>query len=310
MVGKLVRRSGGEGRKAGIRHSRQDTVFYTVVYAVIFFLLLVVSYPLILILSSSFSDRMAVLAGKVVLFPVGFSLEGYRKVFEEPDVLTGYANTAFYTVVGTAMNVAITMMAAYPFARKGWPLKRFVTFLFTFTMFFSGGMIPSYLLMSNLKLLNTRWAILLPGMLSVYNMVIARTFIQSNIPAELLEAAQLDGCDEFRYFAQIVLPLCKAVIAVITLFCAVGHWNAYFNAFIYLSNRSLYPLQIILREILIVNSIDASQLMDDQQFAQRQGVADLLKYSLIVVSTAPILCVYPFAQRYFMKGVMIGSVKG
>ena len=177
-------------------------------------------------------------------------------------------------------------------------------------MFFSGGMIPTYLLISNLRMINTRWALLLPGAMSVYNMIIARTFIQNSIPGELLEAAQIDGCSDSLYFFKIVLPLSKAVMAVLTLYYAVGHWNAYFNAFIYLSNRSLYPLQIILREILIENSISAETLMDEQMAAQKAGLSDLLQYSLIVVSTAPILCIYPFVQKYFIKGVMIGSVKG
>ena len=208
------------------------------------------------------------------------------------------------------INVVVTMLCAYPMARVGWPMKKGFTFLFMFTMFFSGGMIPTYLLISNLRMINTRWALLLPGAMSVYNMIIARTFIQNSIPGELLEAAQIDGCSDSLYFFKIVLPLSKAVMAVLTLYYAVGHWNAYFNAFIYLSNRSLYPLQIILREILIENSISAETLMDEQMAAQKAGLSDLLQYSLIVVSTAPILCIYPFVQKYFIKGVMIGSVKG
>ena len=223
---------------------------------------------------------------------------------------SSYVNTIFYTVFGTLINIAVTMLCAYPMARANWPMKKGFTAFFMFTMFFSGGMIPTYLLVSSMKLVNTRWALLLPGAMSIYNMIIARTFIQNSIPQELLEASQIDGCSDAKYFFSIVLPLSKAIIAVLTLYYAVGHWNAYFNAFIYLSNRALYPLQIILREILIENSIDAESLMDEEMAAQKAGLADLLQYSLIVVSTAPILCIYPFVQKYFIKGVMIGSVKG
>jgi len=297
-------------KKNKIKYSKNDIIFYIFVYFIMSTLLVLTAYPMLYILSASFSDRMAVLAGKVVLFPVNFSLEGYQKVFENKDIYTGYANTIFYTLVGTTINMMLTMFAAYAFSRKEWPLKKGFMFLFTFTMLFSGGMIPNYILMSSLKLLNTRWAMILPGALSVYNMIIARTFIQNTIPDELYEAAKLDGCDEFNYFSKVVIPLSKPIMAVLTLYYAVGHWNSYFNAFIYLSRRDLYPLQIILREILIENSIDTTQIMDEQMLAYKQGIAELLKYSLIVVSTAPILCVYPFLQKYFIKGVMIGSLKG
>jgi putative aldouronate transport system permease protein len=301
-----------EKRKKAIRiHlTASDRVFFSITYVVMALLTLITVYPLLYILACSFSDRMAILSGKVVLFPVNFSVEGYLKVLEYDDVLTGYLNTFFYTVFGTLINITVTMLCAYPMARAGWPMKKGFTFLFMFTMFFSGGMIPTYLLVRNLGLINTRWALLLPGAMSIYNMIIARTFVQNSIPGELLEAAQIDGCSDALYFFKVVLPLSKAIIAVLTLYYAVGHWNAYFNAFIYLSNRKLYPLQIILREILIENSISAESLMDEQMAAQKAGLADLLQYSLIVFSTAPILCIYPFVQKYFIKGVMIGSVKG
>lgn len=293
-----------------IKLTHSDKVFFTTTYVLMVLLMVITAYPLLYILACSFSSRTAILSGKVVIIPVDFSIEGYQKVFEYNDVLTGYLNTFFYTIFGTLINIVVTMLCAYPMARNGWPLKKGFTFLFMFTMFFSGGMIPTYLLISNMGMINTRWALLLPGAMSVYNMIIARTFIQNSIPGELLEAAQIDGCSDGLYFVKVVLPLSKAVIAVLTLYYAVGHWNAYFNAFIYLSDRSLYPLQIILREILIENSISAESLMDEQMAAQKAGLSDLLQYSLIVVSTAPILCIYPFVQKYFIKGVMIGSVKG
>jgi multiple sugar transport system permease protein/putative aldouronate transport system permease protein len=202
------------------------------------------------------------------------------------------------------------MIAAYPLSRPGWYGKKVMSFIFIFTMFFSGGMIPIYLQIRNLGLLNSIWAMILPGAISIYNMIIARTFIQNSIPKELFESAKIDGSGDFRCFLSIVLPLSKAVISVLVLYYAVDHWNAYFNAFIYLSKRELYPLQIFLREILIANSIEMNPFLDDQAMAYYQGMYDLLKYSLIVVATAPIICVYPFIQKYFVKGVMIGSVKG
>ena len=288
----------------------QDKVFYGVTVLVMLLLLLITGYPLLYILSSSFSSWVAVLSGKVFLFPVDFSLEGYTAVFQNRDVLIGYRNTLFYTLVGTMINVAVTMLAAYAFARKDWVLKKTMTKAFMFTMIFSGGMVPTYLVIRSLKILNTVWAMLLPGAMSVYNMIIARTFIENSIPYELYEAARIDGCDDFRYFLHMVLPLSKAILAVLTLYYAVGHWNAYFSAMIYLNKRELYPLQVFLREILVLNQFNSEDIIDEELMEVKQGMADLLKYSLIVVSTAPILCMYPFVQRYFVRGVMIGSVKG
>jgi multiple sugar transport system permease protein/putative aldouronate transport system permease protein len=293
-----------------VRSSNSDTVFYGLTGIIIAFLFCITAYPMILVVSSSFSDRYAVLAGKVILWPVDFSLEGYKAVFNYPDILTGYRNTLLYTITGTVINVAVTMIAAYPLARKGWYGRKFISLVFIFTMFFSGGMIPTYIQIRSLGILNSVWAMILPGMISVYNLIITRTFIENSIPKELFESAKIDGSGEFRCFWQIVLPLSKAVMAVLVLYYAVGHWNAYFNAFIYLSRRELFPLQIFLREILIMNSIDQNSFLDEAAMAYRQGMYDLLKYSLIVVATAPIICVYPFIQKYFVKGVMIGSVKG
>ena len=288
----------------------QDKVFYSVTTIVMLLLLIITGYPLLYILSSSFSSRLAVLSGKVFLFPVDFSLEGYEAVFQNRDILIGYRNTIFYTAVGTVINVIMTMLAAYAFSRKQWVLKKTMTKLFMFTMIFSGGMVPTYLVIRSLKILNTVWAMLIPGAMSVYNMIIARTFIENSIPYELFEAARIDGCDDFRYFLHMVLPLSKAILAVLTLYYAVGHWNAYFSAMIYLNKRNLYPLQVFLREILVLNQFNSEDIIDEELMQVKQGMADLLKYALIVVSTAPILCMYPFVQRYFVRGVMIGSVKG
>ena len=292
------------------RISSGDRRFYTIVHIILIFLAMIVLYPLLYILASSFSSASAVSQGKVFIWPVDFSLAGYKRVFEYERVWVGYRNTIFYTIVGTVVNVAMTLICAYPLARKGLPHKGLFSFLFTFTMMFGGGLIPTYLVVRSLGMVNTIWAMIIPGALSVYQMIIVRTFIMNTIPDELLESAKLDGCDDFRFFFQFVLPLSMAVIAVIALQYAVGHWNNYFTAMIYLNNDRLYPLQVFLREILIMSQMDASDFVDEETAVAIQGMADLIKYSLIVVSTVPILCAYPFLQKYFVKGVMIGSLKG
>ncbi len=271
---------------------------------------LVVFIPLWNIVVSSFSDVNAVLGGRVSLWPVDFSLDGYKAVLSNKDVGTGYLNTLAYTVIGTIVNISVTMICAYPLTRRELPFRGLIMFLFTFTMFFGGGLIASYLNISNLHMINTFWVMILPGAMSVYNMVLARTFIQSSIPNDLMEAARIDGCSYTRYFFKIVLPLSPAILAVLALNYAVGHWNSYFSALIYLRDRSRFPLQLFLREILIANTIDDSLLVDPESNEIRQGLADVLKYALIVISTLPVLCFYPFAQRYFMQGIMIGSLKG
>jgi multiple sugar transport system permease protein/putative aldouronate transport system permease protein len=290
--------------------SRNDEVFYFVTNAILAVITLLVLYPLIYIVSASFSSPNAVSSGKVILFPVEFSLEGYEAVFKNNMIVSGYANSLFYTIAGTVINVGLTLIAAYPLSRKDLPGKNILMFIFSFTMIFNGGIIPNYILIRDLGMINTRWALLLPGAISVYNMIVTRTFFQSNIPIELYEATSLDGGSDFKYFTSVVLPLSKAVIAVISLFYALSHWNAFFNAFLYLNNKSLFPLQIVLRDILISTSIDPSLVLDPETMAARQGLADLLKYSLIVVASAPMICLYPFVQKFFIKGVMIGSIKG
>lgn len=293
-----------------ISRSMDDRVFYGICYAFAILLTLLVLYPLIYIVSCSFSSGQAVSSGKVFLWPVGFSLEGYRRVVTYDGIWRAYGNTLLYTVGGTLLHISLVMICAYPLARKGLPHKGFFMVFFTITMMFSGGLIPSYLLIRNLGMLNTIWAMLIPGAFSAYNMVVARTFIQNTIPDSLLEATQVDGCSDTLYFFRFVLPLSKAVIAVLSMQVAIGIWNSYFNAFIYLSNEKLYPLQILLRNILILSQISAEDLADPEEAQALQGMADLIKYALIVFSTVPILCVYPFVQKYFVKGIMIGSLKG
>jgi multiple sugar transport system permease protein/putative aldouronate transport system permease protein len=287
-----------------------DTIFYTLNNGLMIFLLVLYLYPLIYIVAASFSDAVAVAEGRVFLWPVGFNLDGYAAVFRNTNVIRGFLNSTIYTITGTTINLAVTMFCAYPLSRKDLPFRKAITLLFAFTMLFGGGMIPSYILLQRLGMLNTIWAMIIPGAMSVYNMIIARTFIETSIPHELLEAARIDGCSDIRYFFQIVLPLSKAVLAVLALYYAIGHWNSYFNAFLYLTNRALYPLQIILREILIMNSVNTNMLLDPATMAAMQNIRELLKFSLIVVSSLPVLCFYPIAQKYFIKGVMIGSIKG
>lgn len=290
--------------------SPDDRLFYGVIRALMLIVLIIVLYPLVFVVSASFSSPNAVASGKVFLWPVDLSLRGYKAIFAYRQVWIGYRNTIFYTVAGTAVNLFMTMICAFSLSRKTLPGLRLITKIFAFTMIFSGGLIPYYLLIDRLGLINKPLVMIVPGALSIYNMIIARTFIQNTIPFDIYEAAQIDGCSDFRYFTVVVLPLSKAVIAVLGLFYAVGHWNAYFNALIFLSRKNLFPLQLFLREILVMNQIDPNALLDEEQRVAIMGMQDLLKYSLIVVATVPILCVYPFVQRYFIKGVMIGSLKG
>lgn len=299
-------------KNKAIRDSREDKILYIIAYIFMTLALLIVGYPLIYIVSASFSNGNAIQTGEVFLWPVDVTLAGYEAVFKHKLIVSGYINTIFYTVLGTFLNVCATLLCAYPMSRRDMQWKGFYMFLFVFTMYFGGGLIPTYLQMRNLHIINTVWVMVLPGLISTYNMIITRTFIQSNIPQEMLEASQIDGCSDFQYFFRMVLPLSKAVIAVITLYYAVGHWNAYFNALIYLTDRSKYPLQIILREILVSNQVNFAEVqgIDPEQIAAQNALANQLKYALIIVSCGPILVAYPFVQRYFVKGVMIGSIKG
>ena len=295
------------------RHKKisSDKVLYWGVAAFLTLMAVIALYPIIYVVSASFSSTKAVMAGKVFLLPVDFSLDGYKAVFRTNKVLIGYRNSAFYTVAGTAINLVMTVMAAYPLSRKDMPGRGIFMKLFAFTMLFGGGMIPNYLLIKDLGMMNTIWAMLIPGAISVYNTIVVRTFFNNSVPGELLEASKMDGCGDTRYLLSVALPLSKSVIAVITLWYAVGHWNSYFNAFMYLSDQNLYPLQIFLREILIASKVDAEMLIDEfSKDAPPVGLEYILKYSLIVVSTVPMLVIYPFVQKHFVKGVMIGAVKG
>lgn len=297
-------------KRQKIQDSLEDKLLYGFVGIFLVVFTIMVAYPLVYVLSSSLSSGAAVSAGRVLLWPVDFSLRGYEAVFNHRNILSGYRNTLMYTVVGTAFNITVTMICAYPLSRRDMQWKKFYMIIFVITMYFSGGLIPTYMVINNLGLINNFWVMVLPGLMGVYNMIVARTFIMSTIPLEVLESAQIDGCSDVHYFFRIVLPLSKAIIAVMGLFYGVSHWNAYFNAMIYLSKPAMYPLQLILRQILVLNQVSMNDMMDPELIAANIGMADLLKFSLIVVATLPILAIYPFAQKYFIKGIMVGSLKG
>ena len=293
-----------------VRVSPRDRVYNIVNNSFLVAIFLVVLYPLLYVVSCSFSSTLAIYSGKVWIWPVGFQLIAYQEIFEYRPVLIGYQNTVFYTAVGTMINVAFTIAAAYPLSRKDLAGRSIIMFVFTFTLIFSGGLIPTYLLVRSVGLINTRWAMLLPQAMHVFNVIIARTFFQQNIPQEMLDAAKIDGASDIQFIIRVVLPLSGAIVAVITLFYAVFHWNSFFDAFIYLSSRKLYPLQVFLREILVMNEIDADLFIDPKEMQAMQDLRELLKYALIIVSSLPIIIMYPFVQKYFVRGVMLGSIKG
>ena len=292
-----------------VNESAVDRVFMLGNTAWLLIITLVILLPLIFIVAASFSSAEAVIAGRVTLWPVDFSLLGYETIFEHKKVWNGFANSVFYTFFGTLFNVAMTIIAAYPLSRQDLVGRRVITFAFIFTMLFSGGLIPTYMVVRDLGLLNTRWAMILPTGIGIFNLLITITFFRTTIPPELIEAGRIDGASDFRIFRSVVLPLARPIIAVLALFYAVDHWNTYFRALIYLKDQELFPLQLVLREILIQNSIDASMLIDIEDLVAREGLRELLKYSLIVVASVPILLLYPFVQKHFVKGMMIGSVK-
>ncbi len=292
-----------------IRESLGDRFFMFIVYVFLFAILVIVLYPLIYVVSSSFSSPLAVSSGKVWLWPVDFSLRGYQVAFSNPQIITGYANSLYYTIFGTLISVTLTVLVAYPLSRRTLFGRSGIMIFIVFTMIFYGGLIPTYLVVKNLGMLNTRWALMIPQALAAWQVIIARTFFQVNIPEELAEAAELDGCSDLRFLWSVVLPLSKPILAVLVLMYAVGQWNAYFDALLYLKSADLYPLQLVLRSILILNTFSSGS-MEASVMIERQQLADLLKYSLIVVGSLPVLLIYPFAQRYFVRGMLIGSVKG
>jgi putative aldouronate transport system permease protein len=296
--------------KQTIREPFGDRMLLVFIYALLGLLTLTVLYPLLYILSSSLSSPSAVVSGQVWLYPVEFSLKAYQSIFKSSQLMMGFYNSVIYTVVGTLINVLFTVLMAFPLSQRGMPGRKYIMILMMVTLFFSGGLIPTYLLVKNLHMLDTRWALWLPGAFSIFQVIIARTFFMSSIPLELQEASQIDGCRDTRYLWSIVLPLSKPILAVMTLMYAVGHWNAYFDALIYLRSEHLFPLQYVLRNMLILNAADPEMLANTAQSLRDQGFEQVLKYALIVVACIPVLIMYPFVQKHFVKGVMIGSLKG
>lgn len=299
-------------KKNRIKISKGDRVYLGLVYLFLAAFLVCILYPLIYVVSCSFSSPEALIQGRVFFFPVDPGLQGYEAVFHNSRVWRGYLNTFIYTGIGTLIGSSVTLIAAYVLSRKEFPMRKFLTTFFMITMFIGGGTIPMYLWLKDLHMRNTIWAIVLPGAVSIWLVIVGKTFIQSTIPEELFEATSLDGGSYTQFFTKVVLPLSKPIIAVMALNFALGLWNSYYSALIYLSDASKYPLQIVLRDILIQNTVDLTSMVgtDINSQLHQQYLSELLKYSLIIVSSLPLLIVYPFLQKYFIKGTMIGSVKG
>ena len=297
---------------SAIRETRGDRVFGAINITILTFFFLIVFYPLYFVVIASISDSQLVSTGQIVFIPRGITIEGYIRVFQDSSILNGYQNTLFYTFVGTLFNLFLTLPAAYALSKKDLVGRNILMGVFAFTMYFGGGLIPTFLLIKDLNLLDTYWVLILISGVSCYNLIIARTFFATGVPAELEEAAAIDGCSRFRLFISIVLPLSKALIGVLALYYGIARWNSWFPAMIYLDNRDKAPLQLILRDILIQNQ---KMAMDDTGIGtdaeqRRLYLASLLKYCLIIVSSVPVLVIYPFMQKYFDKGVMLGSIKG
>lgn len=292
------------------RKSRGDIWFDVINYFLLTVIMLIVLLPLYFVLIASFSDPNLIYSGEVWLYPKGFTLDGYERIFNDSSIWLGYLNSILYAGVGTFIGVAVTVFAAYPLARKNLVGKSVIMWFLLVTMFFSGGLIPTYLLIKDLNMLNTMWALVIPGAGAVFNVIIVRTFFQSSIPDEMWEAASIDGCSNTRFFWSIVLPLSKPIIAVMVLYHVVGFWNGFFDALIYLNDGDKYPLQLVLRNILVQNQVNAGMMVDVESYAAKMRVTELIKYGVIIVSSLPLLILYPFLQKYFVKGVLIGSIKG
>ena len=288
---------------------RSDRTFDVIAAVLGCIIIVIVMVPLIFVVAASFSDPDLVIRGEVLLWPKGLTTKAYTMVFENKDIWRGFRNTLFYTALGTIISVTLTVLAAYPLSRKNLRGRNFFMMAVLFTMYFSGGMVPTYLLVKDLGMYNTIWAILIPNALSTYNLIVAKTFFENNIPEELYESARLDGCGNISMLLRIVLPLSKAILAVLVLYYAVAIWNSYFDALIYLKDSCLHPLQIVLRNILLLGQTEQMGT-NDVGMAEKIKMAEAIKYSVIVVSSIPMLLLYPFVQKYFVKGVMIGAVKG
>lgn len=297
-------------KKIKIRRSLEDRIFDFVTTIMLVLVLAIVAYPLYFVVIASISDPYKVLGGEVLMIPKGLNVDSYKKIFADESIWIGYFNSVLYTVCGTALNVALTMSIAYPLSRRYFSGRKVITGILLITMYFSGGMIPTYLLVKNLGLRDSFWVMIFLGAVSVYNIIIARTFLESNIGQELEEAASIDGCSKIRFFFSMVLPLSKAIVAVLVLYYAVAHWNDYMRGLIYLNSADKYPLQLVIRSILIQTQMAAADTTDVADIDARMKLAEAMKYGVIIVSCLPTLVIYPFIQKHFVKGVMIGSVKG
>ena len=302
---------------AVIALTRQDRVLNAVLYVLLSLILLAVAYPLFFVTIASISDPVLVNTGKVWIIPRGVTLDGYAKIVQHQDLLRGYRNSLAYATLGTLLNLGLTLTAAYALSRRDLPGRNAIMLYLTFTMFFSGGLIPTFLLIRDLGLYNSFWIMILPAggsalhlAVSVFNIIIARTFFMNTIPQELLDAAVMDGCSDLRFFRSVVLPLSGAIVAVLMVFYAVGHWNGFFHGLIYLRERERFPLQLILRDILIRNTFTEELEIDDENALAAMMLAESIKYGMIIVASVPVLLLYPFVQKHYVRGVMIGAIKG
>ncbi len=296
-----------------IKNTKEDTIFNIITTILLCIVLLIVAYPIYFVIIASISDPYMVLSGDVTFYPRGITLDSYKEIFKNSQIWTGYKNSMIYTFFGTILNVSLTMLIAFPLSRNYFSGRKFITGILLVTMYFTGGMIPTYLLIQSLNLYNTFWVMIFLGAVSAYNVIIARTFLEANIPLELEEATAIDGCSKLQFFFRFVLPLSKSVIAVLVLYYAIAHWNDYMRGLIYLQDEERYPLQLIIRGILLetqVQNMDNATAEELADMFQRTKLAEAMKYGIIIISTVPTLIIYPFIQKHFVKGVMIGSVKG
>lgn len=301
-------------KRKNVKRCKEDVIFDVVVFILLTGVVIVTAYPLYWVIISSISEPSAVSGGEVVWYPVGFTLKGYAEVFKDPQVIRSFFNSLLYTVCGVLTNLIVTLPTAYALSRDKFSGKKAITVFYVITMFFGGGLIPTYLVVKSLGLLNSMWSLILPGCLSVYNMIVARTFFKTNISEQLYEAAAIDGCTQGYFFFRIALPLSKAIIAILILYYGVGHWNSYFSGLIYISDQNKYPLQLVLRNILVTNQTALSQTATTEAAREalkaKKELIDVMKYSLIIISSIPVMVVYPLVQKHFVKGVMVGSIKG
>jgi putative aldouronate transport system permease protein len=299
-----------KGERVTSFRTRGDKILDTVIIAVLVFVSFIALYPIWFVLIASISSPVEIGNGNVLLWPKGLTLDGYASVYQNKEIWIGYRNSLFYMSVGTFINLAVTLSSAYALSRPSMPFRRVLTFLFIFTMYFSGGMIPLYLLLRNLRMLNTPFCLLIPGAVNVYNLIIARSYFENSLPEAIYESAVIDGSSKIRFFFQFAIPLSSAMIAVLALFFALGHWNAYMTPMMYISNKNIQTLQVIIKNITAALTSELSESMSSVEIVKAVQERQLLKYSVVVISSIPMLIIYPFVQKFFVKGVMIGAVKG